>query len=212
MNKSPKETTDPEIAAISSVYGALKDLQADAQERVLTYVSRKLKIVTSNSDASKEHEEASEENASPPPGAEDGEATVAPADDLGAISPIAKKWMTRNGLQAPRLESVFSLGVDEIDLIATKVPGKNKKERMRSVFLLKGVAAYLGTGAARFTHEQMKSTCLHYDGFDSANFATYYKSLSSEVTGGKAEGYTLTPRGLAAATEMVKSMTKASAG
>ncbi len=43
----------------------------------------------------------------------------------------------------------FSLSSDEIDLIAKTVPGKNK-EKMRSVFLLKGVASYLGSGAARF--------------------------------------------------------------
>ena len=75
---------------------------------------------------------------------------------------------------------------------------------MHSVFLLKGVAAYLGTGAARFTHEQIKETCLHYDAFDSSNFAVYFKSLSAEVSGNKETGYTLTPRGLAAGTEMVR--------
>jgi hypothetical protein len=116
--------------------------------------------------------------------------------------------MTRNGLQAKQLSAIFSLGVDEIDLAAKTVPGTNKKEKMHSVFLLKGVAAYLGTGAARFTHEHMKEACLHYDAFDAGNFAANFKNLSSEVSGGKDTGYTLTARGLANATEMVKTLTQ----
>jgi hypothetical protein len=97
--------------------------------------------------------------------------------------------------------------VDEIDLIAKTVPGKGKRDKMRSVFLLKGAAAYLGTGAARVTHEQIKEACLHYDAFDVANFAVNLRSLSGEVSGTKEAGYTLTPRGLASATEMVKALT-----
>lgn len=62
------------------------------------------------------------------------------------------------------------------------------------------------SGAARFTHEQMKEACLHYDAFDAGNFAVYFKSLSGEVAGTKGTGYTLTPRGLANATEVVKSL------
>ena len=116
--------------------------------------------------------------------------------------------MKRSGLQVSSLERLFSLGGDEIDLIAESVPGKNKKDRMRSVLLLKGMAAYLATGAARFTHEQMKDACVHYDAFDAANFAVYFRSMSGEVTGGKSEGYTLTPRGIAGATEIVKALVK----
>jgi hypothetical protein len=91
-------------------------------------------------------------------------------------------------------------------LIAETVSGKSKKDKMHNVFLLKGVAAYLGSGAARFTHEQIKEACLHYDAFDAANFATHLKSISADVSGSKAVGYTLTARGIASATELVKTM------
>ncbi len=63
-------------------------------------------------------------------------------------SPVAQKWMRRNGLQAEHLSSIFSLGGDEIDVVAKSVPGKSTKARMHNVFLLKGVAAYLAGGAA----------------------------------------------------------------
>jgi hypothetical protein len=118
--------------------------------------------------------------------------------------------MARNGLQADQLSRIFSLGVDEIDLIAETVPGKSKAERVYSVALLKGAAAYLGTGAARFTHEQIKEACLHYDAYDSPNFAATLKRLASEVAGSKETGYTLTARGLASATEALKKMTQKS--
>jgi hypothetical protein len=126
--------------------------------------------------------------------------------DLDGVSPVAKKWMARNGFSVSGLSSLFSLGVEEIDLVAKTVPGRKKKERMRSVFLLKGIAAYLSTGAARFTHQQWKEAALHYDAFDAANFSTYFKSLASEVSGSKGSGYVLSARGIASATEVVKEL------
>ena len=77
---------------------------------------------------------------------------------------------------------------------------------MHSVLLLKGIAAYLGSGAARFTHEQLKEACLHYKAYDAANFATSLKSFSAEVSGDKSTAYVLTPRGLSSATDIVKKM------
>jgi hypothetical protein len=116
--------------------------------------------------------------------------------------------MVRNGLQAKQLSSIFSLGVDEIDLVARSVPGKRKAEKLHSILLLKGLAAYLGSGVARFTHEQLKEACLDYDAYDPSNFAAVLKRLSSEVSGDKEKGYVLTARGLTRATEMVKKMTQ----
>lgn len=211
MIRKPTPKLDPEIVAISAVYAALKDLESEALSRVLSYVAGKLKISVPTLEthpAQLEKQPEDTPDASTHEGsAEDREDAT---DELEGISPVAKKWMARNGLQAKQLSTVFSLGVDEIDLVAKTVPGKNKKERMHSVFLLKGVAAYLGTGAARFTHEQMKEACLHYDAFDAANFSVNFKSLSGEVSGSKDTGYTLTARGLASATEMVKAITQPS--
>ena len=87
--------------------------------------------------------------------------------------------------------------------MAKKVPGKSKRDRMRCVLLLKGIAAYLASGAARITHEQAKEACLHYDAFDSANFSKYLRGMSSEISGANKSGYTLTARGMAAATEVI---------
>ena len=77
---------------------------------------------------------------------------------------------------------------------------------MHSVLLLKGIAAYLGSGAPRFTHGQLKEACLHYKAYDRPNFATYLKSFSADVTGDKSTAYALTPRGLSSGTDMLKGM------
>jgi hypothetical protein len=208
----PKKSTAgaaPEVTAIGAVHDAIKGLGPEVQSRVLNYVALMLKIRApipgSGATATPQEKEPEETEIGSAKEEPTGRAEQ-PDDDLEGVSPAGRKWLARNGLQAKQLWKLFSLGVDEIDLIAGKVPGKSKKDKMHNVFLLKGVAAYLGSGAARFTHEQIKEACLHYDAFDAANFATYVKTLSADVSGSKGVGYTLTARGIANATELVKTM------
>jgi hypothetical protein len=202
MEKLTNPIEDPEINAISAVYGALKDLNSDARSRVLNYVSSKFNITTPALANNFKEEtfstltERSHEKAS-----------YADDDDFEGISPAGKKWITRSGINPSKLMSVFSLGIDEIDVVSKSVPGGKKSQRMRNVFLLKGLSAYLGTGAARFTHEQVKETCLHYDAWDGPNFSTIFKSMSPDVSGSKESGYTLTAKGISEATTLVRSMT-----
>ena len=144
--KKPTVESDPEITAIGSVYKALGGLAPEAQARVLKYVSDKLSISASIEVI---------EGAPPRPTEEPvrvtnavQEQTKGAEDGLEGISPAGRKWMTRNGIHSTPLSTIFSIGGDEIDLIASDVPGKNKKDKMHSVFLLKGIAAYLGSGAS----------------------------------------------------------------
>jgi hypothetical protein len=206
ITKKQTNKIDPEIAAIGAVHKALDGLAPDAQARVLNYVAGKLRVDVSTVQFDQSVDQAR-------PGdtqefrANEGAASTAEADDgLEGISPVARKWMTRNGLRAELLAKIFSLGGDEIDLIAKEIPGKSKRDRMHSVSLLMGIAAYLGSGAARFTHEQLKEACLHYKAYDSPNFASSLKSFSAEVSGDKSTAYVLTPRGMSSATDIVRQM------
>lgn len=203
---SGEAVIDPEIAAIAAVHAALLNLDPDAQERVLAFVVAKLNVRFKSSiqEAKLLAKPRLPLNPGDFAGHEEGEAED--PDDNDGISSTAKKWMTRNGLEADRLSAIFSLGIDEIDLVAKSVLGKGKKERMHNVFLLKGVASYLGTGSPRFTYDQVKEALLHYDAFDSSNFAAFFKSLAAEVSGSKESGYTLTARGLTNATALLKEM------
>jgi len=200
---------DPEIEAIAIVYRAIAALDSPAQQRVLQYVASKLghsvatiPVSIDTADGPKLVTPMVE-----PPHQQPGDSTG--DDDLG-ISPVALKWMRRNNLGVNQLSAIFSLGVDEIDLVAKAIPGKGKKERCLNVVLLKGIAEYLASGAPRITQEQIKETCLHYDAFDATNFAANLKSFSGDLSGTKASGFTLTARGLTNATELIKSLVQTS--
>ena len=203
---SAEAAIDPEIAAIGIVYAGLKDLDADAQQRVLDFVVGKLKLRIKEAASAPKPRVAPHYDEDSDHGrvASHDQDELEDLDENDGISSTAKKWMKRNGLGSDKLSSVFSLGVDEIDLVAKSVPGKGKKERMHNVFLLKGVASYLGTGSPRFTFDQVKEALLHYDAFDTSNFAAFFKSFASEVSGSKEAGYTLTARGLTNATALLK--------
>lgn len=197
---------DPEITAISRVYLALKDLDQAAQNRVLDYIAQKLGLGA--------HKLAKPDVETPPATHEDPQSPEDIADkpealadnDLEGISPVAQKWMRRNTLSSSQLSSIFSLGIEEIDLVAKTVPGKSKRERMRNVLLLTGVAAYLSSGATRFTFEHAKEAGLHYNAFDSANFAASVRDFAADVSGNSEAGFSLTARGLTSATELIKQM------
>jgi len=200
---------DPEIAALTSVYVALKDLDGNAQQRVIDYVSKKLGLVEADTTETYTIPRVSGAASATSDSPSDSRTVIPDDDELGdseGISPIALKWMRRNGLNVSHLGKLFSLGADEIDLVAKSVPGNSRNARTRSVVLLKGIAAYLSTGAARMTSEQIKEVCLHYDAFDAPNHAKYLKGIAAELGGDKSTGYVLTARGLTAGTELIKSI------
>ncbi|HKU74445.1 MAG TPA: hypothetical protein VJR02_11035 [Pyrinomonadaceae bacterium] len=201
---------DPEIKALTTVYTALQDLDPEAQQRVLDYVARKLGLQSRQAprrDAVSREDLPSVESSSDSRSPTEEEI----ASELEGISPVALKWMRRNAFNADDLGRLFSIGADEIDLVANTVPGKSKNSRLRSVVLLKGIAEYLSTGAARITYEQIKEASLHYDAYDSTNHAKYLKGLSAELSGSRSGGFVLTARGLTAGTELIKTILKGTA-
>lgn len=207
-----RDKSDPialEIQAMSTVHTALKNLDPAARSRVFRYAGEMLGITldpAADRGGSESHEQkTTSSSASSFNSSEDNV-----SDEFEGINAVAVRWVKRANLNPISLQKLFSLGVDEIDLVANKVPGDSKKDRMKSVLLLKGIAAYLGTGVARITYEQLKEACLHYNGYDSGNFAAYLKSFAAEVGGSKETGFTLTARGLNSGTELVKEMLAAS--
>lgn len=207
MKKQTMSGLDPEVVAINDVYSALRNLDTEAQVRVMRYVAAKLGLSElgiagprAGEDAGQYTDRFSSESVQ--------DSMPETDDQLQGISSTGKKWIARNGLQLSNISSLFSLGVDDIDLVAKKVPGKSKKDRLRSVFLLKGVAAYLGSGSARLADDDIREACMHYDAYDRPNFAKYVKELASEISGNKSSGYSLTSRGLNNAAEVVKEMLK----
>lgn len=204
---------DAELTAMQKVYSALRGLPPDGQQRVLDYVCKRLSLspdqlgerVASRPERRSDVHDAGE---IPPAKDSDAIADLDSGDDSDGINPVAQKWLRRNGLSAKSLETVFSIGGDEIDLISESVPGESKRSRMKSVVLLASAAAYLASGAARVTNDKLREALRHYDAFDGTNFASYLKGLAPEVSGTKENGYTLTPRGLASAATLLKEVAK----
>ncbi len=194
------------LLAANQVHSALRTLDPAVQARVLLFVADMLGLTLAVGNAREEPPISSQTRIEPPSVLHSPPASDPEKDEyLEGVSQVAIKWMRRNGIEAKELSAIFSLGIDDIDIIAKTVPGNNKKEKMRSVMLLKAVAAYLSTGAARVTHEQAKETTIHYDAYDATNFATYMRSMVGEIGGNKESGYTLTARGLSGAAEIIKS-------
>lgn len=210
MRANQATDADQEIQAIGMVHAALKALSPDAQARVIRYVADKLNLalsdVTSGSHLSSDAGET-ERAQTVALAADAPERTTHQSDQgLEGVSPVARKWLVRSGFSAAELSHIFSIGGDEIDLVARTIPGDSIREKMRSVWLLKGVAAYLASGAPRFTYSQLKESCLHYGAYDVNNFARHLKEYASEISGDKAIGLSLTARGLAEATQTVRAM------
>jgi hypothetical protein len=207
-----KETTmsaedeDLEFLAMRQVYASLKDLDVNAQNRVLDYVTRRLSLTRRTDDPEpiqpSPRTRTEPDDVSP----ESQEGKSGEADDVEGISPIALKWMRRSQLSGKQLSILFSLGIEEIDLVAKAVPGKSKAERVKSIALLLGIAGYLSSGAARFTDEKLREACGHYNAYDGTNFSKHLRAISAEVAGTKENGYALSSRGLTEATELIKAM------
>jgi hypothetical protein len=204
-NNKKNMNEDPELTALSNVCAALSALDADSQQRVLDYAARKFGLtVAHRSDVERASKPERQSESGLDTQSEPAEQSV--ADDTDGISPVALKWMRRNGFTVDQLGHLFSLGTDDVDLVSKSVPGDSKNARTRAVVLLKGIAAYLSTGVARITAEQIKEACLHYDAYDSPNHAKYLKGMSSEVTGNRANGFTLTARGIVAGCEIIREL------
>lgn len=216
-SENPPDGDDAELSAMQKVYSALKSLPSDGQQRVLDYVCKRLSLSTEQfgeraASRYERRKDLAESTEIPPARDSDAIADLDSSDDSDGINPVAQKWLRRNGLSAKSLETIFSIGGDEIDLISESVPGgSSKKARMKSVALLTSAAAYLASGAARVTDEKLREALRHYDAYDATNFASYLKGLGAEVTGTRENGYTLTPRGMASAATLLKGISKQSA-
>jgi len=211
MKKQKSNGIDPEISAISAVYDALRELDEAAQIRVIEYVRKKLGHKNGAREVPAEEEGNDHETAPVGRSSEAADEVPAPQDEndpWNSVSPVAKKWVQRNDLDKKFLGTIFSIGGEEIDLIAKVLPGKSMRQRVHEVILLKGIAAYLGGGVARLSHDALKEACSHYDAYDSTNLSKTIKSFAPDVSGTKENGYSLTPRGLASGAELLKQMNK----
>lgn len=144
----------------------------------------------------------------PGPAAPFGDPIDPPASPVDGISQKASGWMRKNGLSPELLDHVFSIDGGNIDVIATKMPGRSKRQQTVESYLICGLRAYLQTGEVSFVDKDARSLCQKVGCYDPPNHSNYMKALGNRITGSKDAGWRLTNPGLSEAAHIVKQLTE----
>jgi hypothetical protein len=131
-------------------------------------------------------------------------------DFQNASSPLparANSWLKQHEIEFERLEQIFHIDGDRIDIIAASIPGKSTKEQTLNSYILTGLAEFLRTGDASFQDKAARQTCKSLGCLNETNHASYIKDRGNKLTGSKEQGWKLTAPGLAHAAQLVKDLT-----
>lgn len=125
-----------------------------------------------------------------------------------ALPARARTWMKQNSVSLEELQQLFHLEDGSADVIAGDLPGKNKKEKTYTAYILIGLSKLLSTGAPAFDDKTARALCESSGCYDPANHAFNIRDRGNEFTGTKEKGWMLTAPGLKRAAALVKEMTK----
>jgi hypothetical protein len=134
-----------------------------------------------------------------------------PEDDRSATATLptrARTWMKQNGVSLDELQQVFLLDNGSAEVIAGDIPGKNKKEKTYSAYILTGLSKLLSTGSPTFDDKIARALCESSGCYDKANHSVHINNRGNEFTGTKERGWTLTAPGLKRSADLIKEMTK----
>ena len=135
-----------------------------------------------------------------PPGA-------GPSSMPGAVPEAVKPFLTANGITTEILERVFHPTGPGAQLLASAIPGNSKAGKMVSLSLLLAVKQALESGTFTCTLKDLRELAVHYDCYDSANFATTLKANKSYYKPrDKGADIELSGPGLKKAGEIIKSI------
>lgn len=189
---------DPARKALNAIVDALQDLQSADRKRAVLGALHFL-----------------EEDWVPLPQTKGG---AAPSDDGSkntegsddtAVSPVAKQWMKKNDLSGDAIEQVFSFDNGKVSILAD-IPGKGKRDKTIAIYTLMGLGTYLQTGERTFSDEPARAACETHSAYDQSNHAATMREMTSELTGDKKVGWTITMPGLKKAAALVKEITAGS--
>jgi predicted XRE-type DNA-binding protein len=130
-------------------------------------------------------------------------------EDVGSLPTRARTWIKQNQLSPEQLEEVFHIGSEGVDVIASEIPGKNNKEKVRNAYVLLGIARLLGSGEPKFDDKAARALCESSGFYDHTNHMKYMKG-GNEFTGTKDKGWTLTGPGLKRGAVLVMELSKGS--
>jgi hypothetical protein len=128
-------------------------------------------------------------------------------EDTSQLPTRAQSWMKQNKLSIDQLQQIFHWADDGVEVIAGSVPGKNNREKVRSAYVLWGVASLLSIGVANFDDKSARAVCEKLGIYDQTNHMKYMKG-GNEFTGSKDKGWTLTSPGLKHGADLVASLSQ----
>ena len=116
-------------------------------------------------------------NVAPKPAADISSSGGSGAASAHAGVPEAvKPFLTANGITTEILEKVFHPTGPGAQLLASDIPGNGKAGKIVSLSLLLGVKQALEIGSFTCTLKDLRELGVHYDCYDSANFAATLKA------------------------------------
>jgi hypothetical protein len=99
---------------------------------------------------------------------------------------------------------VYSIDLDGIDVIASRMPGKSKRQQTVQAYVICGLRAFLQTGELGFTDKDARDVCNKVGCYDSPNHSNYIKALGNLVGGSKDSLWKLTNPGLGESAQIVR--------
>lgn len=136
-----------------------------------------------------------------------GEAQVGGEFDGAArFGSKAKRWMKQNEISEIAIEDVFHGEGNEVEVIASDIPGRGKRGKTHNCYLLTGIRLLLATDEATFSENEAVALCRNMGCHDRANHAKSRSELGNIVAGSKSSGFKLPAPGLRAAATLIKSM------
>lgn len=125
-------------------------------------------------------------------------------NDLG-LSARSRSWIKQNDLSTEHLTNIFHLGNGEMEIIASDIPGKTNRDKVRNAYVLLGIGHLLNSGEAKFEDKAARALCERYGFYDQTNHMKYMKG-GNEFTGSKEAGWTVTAPGLKHGASVIKEL------
>lgn len=130
------------------------------------------------------------------------------ASDAASILPArTRTWMKQNALSAEQLDQVFHFVGGDVEIIASEIPGRTNREKVRNAYVLLGVARFLASGEGKFDDKAARALCEVSGFYDQTNHMKYMKG-GNEFTGSKEKGWSLTAPGLKHGAILISELSK----
>lgn len=122
--------------------------------------------------------------------------------DSGSLPGRAVSWMRQNELSLEQLQHAFLIADGSVEII-TQPPGSSYREKVRSAYILTGIANLLRSGDQKFDDADARTLCERNGIYDPTNHSKYVKG-GNEFTGSREKGWILSMPGLKAGANLIK--------